>query len=69
MAGVVESLEQSAESVVGRVTVLLDAFDARSRELGVSELARRCSLPKSTVDRLARELAEHVPGRGGAPTA
>jgi DNA-binding IclR family transcriptional regulator len=59
MAGVVESLEQSAESVVGRVTVLLDAFDARSRELGVSELARRCSLPKSTVDRLARELAEH----------
>lgn len=44
------------DSVLGRAALLLAAFDDRSPRLGVSELARRTGLAKSTVHRLAREM-------------
>lgn len=48
-----------AVSVIDRVTAVLAAFKAEDRRLGVSELARRANLPKSTVSRLVSELVEH----------
>lgn len=47
------------DSVISRVAVLLSAFDAHHSTLGVSELARRSGLSKSTTARLAAELADH----------
>lgn len=41
---------------VRRVTAVLDALAASSRPLGVSELARRTGLPKSSAQRLLRAL-------------
>lgn len=46
-------------SVVARVADLLGAYTGSERGLGVSELARRTGLPKSTVHRLASELVAH----------
>jgi DNA-binding IclR family transcriptional regulator len=43
-------------SVVARVTEILGAFSDSTEPLGVSELARRTGLPKSTVHRLAKEM-------------
>lgn len=48
-----------AVSVIDRVTLVLGAFRADDDRLGVSELARRANLPKSTVSRLVTELVEH----------
>jgi len=48
-----------AVSVIDRVTLVLGAFRAEDVRLGVSELARRANLPKSTVSRLVAELVEH----------
>lgn len=48
-----------AVSVIDRVTLVLGAFKAEDKRLGVSELARRANLPKSTVSRLVSELVEH----------
>ncbi|GAA4831692.1 IclR family transcriptional regulator [Saccharopolyspora rosea] len=45
--------------MVSRVAAVLGAFSASDRTLGVSELARRTGLPKSTVHRLTGELLEH----------
>lgn len=45
-----------ARTVLGRAALILAAFDDGSPLLGVSELARRTGLPKSTVHRLASEL-------------
>jgi IclR family transcriptional regulator, acetate operon repressor len=45
--------------MVGRVTAILDAFHPRDDDLGVSELARRTGLPKSTVSRIVQELVEY----------
>lgn len=45
-----------AVSVLDRVTAVFDAFDGQDEGLGVSELARRANLPKSTVSRVAAEL-------------
>lgn len=45
-------------SVVARVAALLGAFDGHEQTLGVSELARRTGLAKTTVHRLAQELVE-----------
>jgi IclR family acetate operon transcriptional repressor len=42
-------------SVLDRVTAVLDAFGDDDR-LGVSEIARRANLPKSTVSRIATDL-------------
>jgi DNA-binding IclR family transcriptional regulator len=46
-------------SVVERVAEILFAFSRATEPLGVSELARRTGLPKSTVHRLATEMAAH----------
>lgn len=51
--------QATAGSVVARAAVLLGSFDAGHSTLGVSELTRRSGLSKTTVARLAAELAEH----------
>ena len=43
-------------SVLDRVTAVFDAFGEQDDGLGVSELARRANLPKSTVSRIAADL-------------
>lgn len=43
-------------SVLDRVTAVFDAFGEEDEGLGVSELARRANLPKSTVSRIAADL-------------
>lgn len=43
-------------SVLDRVTAVFDAFGDDDHGLGVSELARRANLPKSTVSRIAADL-------------
>jgi IclR family acetate operon transcriptional repressor len=47
-----------AVSVLDRVSAVFDAFDEHDEGLGVSELARRANLPKSTVSRIAADLVE-----------
>ena len=42
--------------VLDRMTAILDAFDEDDRGLGLSELATRAGLPKSTVSRLVATL-------------
>jgi IclR family acetate operon transcriptional repressor len=49
----------SAPSVLDRAMLILGAFGCDDAVLGVSELARRTGLAKSTVHRLVLELAEH----------
>lgn len=41
-----------------KARAILDAFDARSGRLGLSELARRTGLAKTTVHRVAGEMVE-----------
>jgi IclR family acetate operon transcriptional repressor len=53
------SQSNEAISVIDRVMLVLDCFRPDDRRLGVSELARRADLPKSTVSRLVSELVEH----------
>jgi IclR family acetate operon transcriptional repressor len=48
-----------AVSVIERVTIVLGCFGAADQRIGISELARRANLPKSTVSRLVSELVEH----------
>lgn len=45
-------------SVLDRVTALFEAFGEHDEGLGVSELARRANLPKSTVSRIAADLVD-----------
>jgi len=45
-----------AVSVLDRVTAVFEAFTEDDEGLGVSELARRAHLPKSTVSRIAADL-------------
>jgi len=47
-----------AVSVLDRVTAVFEAFTDDDEGLGVSELARRAHLPKSTVSRIAADLVE-----------
>lgn len=47
---------EAPASVLERGIALLSAFDADHSELGVTELARRTGMAKSTVHRLAAEL-------------
>ncbi len=42
--------------MLDRVTAVFDAFGENDEGIGVSELARRANLPKSTVSRLAADL-------------
>ncbi|GAA3737064.1 IclR family transcriptional regulator [Salinactinospora qingdaonensis] len=51
--------DSAAPSVIARSSALLGAFGPGDHTLGVSELARRTGLAKSTVHRLARELTAH----------
>ncbi|WP_199432374.1 IclR family transcriptional regulator [Qaidamihabitans albus] len=46
-------------STAARVTALLTAFEPGDDALGVSELARRTALPKSSVHRLTAHLVRH----------
>lgn len=48
-----------AGSAAARITALLTAFSAGDEALGVSELARRTGLPKSTTHRLTEHLVAH----------
>ena len=43
-------------SVIDRVTAVFDAFGEQDEGLGITELARRANLPKSTVSRIAADL-------------
>src|SRR5688500_16971327 len=43
-------------SVLDRVTAVFDAFGEHDEGLGVSEMARRANLPKSSVSRIAADL-------------
>lgn len=45
-------------SMLGRITVILDAFDRPSRRLTLEEVARATSLPRSTAHRLLGQLAK-----------
>lgn len=45
-------------SVLDRVTAVLDALSEREDGLGVSEIARRANIPKSTASRVAAELVD-----------
>jgi DNA-binding IclR family transcriptional regulator len=44
------------DRMIGRVAAVLGAFDADDPVLGVSEIARRTGLPKSTTSRIVRGL-------------
>lgn len=46
------------ESVAGRISMLIGAFDASSPTLSLSQLTERTRLPKSTVHRMADQLVE-----------
>jgi DNA-binding IclR family transcriptional regulator len=46
------------ESVAGRISAIIDAFDAMSPTLSLSQLTDRTGLPKSTVHRMADQLVE-----------
>jgi hypothetical protein len=45
-----------AITVLDRLNAVLEAFDVDDTSLGVTEIARRANLPKSTVSRIAAEL-------------
>ncbi|MGI8493362.1 MAG: IclR family transcriptional regulator [Acidimicrobiales bacterium] len=46
------------ESVAGRISQIVDAFDPLSPTLSLSQLTERTGLPKSTVHRMADQLVE-----------
>lgn len=46
------------ESVAGRISSIIDAFDAASPTLSLSQLTERTGLPKSTVHRMADQLVD-----------
>lgn len=46
-------------SMIGRVDTVLSVFKASDRSLGISEIARRTGLAKSTTARIVHDLADH----------
>lgn len=48
--------DEPLNAVLPKARAILESFDAGTPVLGISELARRSGLPKSTVHRLAQEL-------------
>ena len=52
----VDAAANDALGVLDRMTAILEAFDQDDRGLGISELALRAGLPKSTVSRLVATL-------------
>jgi DNA-binding IclR family transcriptional regulator len=55
MAG---NLATPGESVIGRISRILRAFDENDFELDLQELSDRAGLPRSTVHRLALEMVD-----------
>lgn len=53
-----EGAAAGANSVVGKVRLILEAFGMDDSELSLSELARRTGISKATVHRLSQELLE-----------
>jgi IclR family transcriptional regulator, acetate operon repressor len=51
-----DAVANDALGVLDRMTSILEAFDQEDRGLGISELALRAGLPKSTVSRLVATL-------------
>jgi IclR family transcriptional regulator, acetate operon repressor len=49
--------DEGSNSVLGRATRVLSAFDPEHSVLGVAEIARRSGVPKSTAHRLVGELS------------
>ena len=47
------------ESVAGRISMIIGAFDAGAPTLSLSQLTERTGLPKSTVHRMADQLVEY----------
>ncbi|MEV6102316.1 IclR family transcriptional regulator [Nocardia sp. NPDC051981] len=43
-------------SVLGRIVLILDAFEVEDHAVGLSELVRRTGLPKATVHRMCQDL-------------
>ena len=52
------SLDAHRDSVVERISSIVDAFDASSPVLSLGQLTERTGLPKSTVYRLTEQLVE-----------
>ncbi len=52
------SEREHRESVAGRISMIIGAFDANSPTLSLSQLTERTGLPKSTVHRMADQLVE-----------
>jgi len=48
----------SADSVLSKARVILEALSRKERGLGLSSLSRECDLPKATVYRLCSELVD-----------
>jgi len=48
--------ERAVDSVIPRIGLILDTFTLEETELGLSELARRVGLPKTSAHRLAEQL-------------
>ena len=46
------------ESVAERISAIIDAFDAQSPTLTLSQMTERTGLPKSTVHRMADQLVD-----------
>ncbi|WP_067662040.1 IclR family transcriptional regulator [Nocardia miyunensis] len=59
MTGSSRIQQESRESVIGRVSRILAAFDRQNSALGLSVLAERADLPVATTYRLATELVRH----------
>lgn len=53
-----ETGREHRESVAGRISMIIGAFDAASPTLSLSQLTERTGLPKSTVHRMADQLVE-----------
>jgi DNA-binding IclR family transcriptional regulator len=51
--------QEHRESVAGRISMIIGAFDAGSPTLSLSQLTERTGLPKSTVHRMADQLVEY----------
>lgn len=53
-----EGLGESANSVLGKARLIVEAFEMEDDDLSLSELARRTGIAKASVHRLAGELLE-----------
>lgn len=53
-----EGLGGSANSVLGKARLILEAFHIDDVDLSLSELSRRTGIPKASVHRLAQELLD-----------